>query len=127
MKKTLALFIFLFPVLCTLSAQKPRAVQIQTIDTSKYVVEYVPLPIAQKNVSAQLAQVNKQLESVEKQIAELVKKRDGLMQQKAALEMLQTQLDQAAAIPVAIETKEPAPVKPPESEKPPKKKRKPKN
>lgn len=105
MKKTFFIIIpALFLFVCTLSAQKPKTVQIQTFDTAKYVVEYIPLNVAQANVDAQLVQVDKQIETIEKQIADAVKKRDALLQQKAALEYLQNQLDQAAATP-------PAPVK----------------
>lgn len=119
MKKLLTLITALFS-LCILSAQKPKPVQIQTVDTSKYVVEYVPLETAQKNVNAQLVQVNKQLEGVEKQMAELVKKRDDLMKQKAALEYLQLQLNQAANTPV--QPPAPAPPQPTKSAEKPKKK-----
>jgi len=122
MKQIIAYFATIF-LLCNLSAQKPRPVQIQTIDTSKYVVEYVPIEVAQKNVDAQLAQVNKQIETVEKQMAELVKKRDELKTQQAALEYLSAQLKQAATAPAPpTSVPQSAPQTAPETKKPKKKK-----
>ena len=99
MKKKLTLFTLLLSFLCSVSAQKPQAIQIQTIDTSTYVVEYIPIATAQANVSAQLVQVDKQIQTVEKQISELVKKRDQLTAQKAGLELILKQLDQADKTP----------------------------
>lgn len=116
--------LFILNFLCILSAQQPRPISIQTVDSSTYVVEYIPIKEATKNVNAQLAQVDKQLQTVDKQIAELVKKRDGLMQQQAALLMLQKQFEQAGTTP-------PPPIKeaptPPSSPKKKPKKEKGKN
>lgn len=112
MKKILYTISISVFVVCTLSAQKIKPVQVQTIDTTVYVVEYIPIGIAQANVDRQLVQVNKQIEQVEKQLAEQVKKRDELMKQKAALEMIASQLDQAATTPpppAATESKTTAP------------------
>jgi TolA-binding protein len=116
MKHALTL-LFSMLLLCTLAAQKPQPVQIQTIDTSTYVVEYVPIATAQANVNAQLVQVDKQIQTVEKQIAELVKKRDQLMQQQAALTLIDKQLDQAAATPPPPVKTGPQTAPPPQAEK----------
>lgn len=124
MKKELATLFTILLFLCTISAQEPRPISIQTVDSSTYVVEYIPIEEAAKNVNAQLVQVDKQLQTVDKQIAELVKKRDGLMQQQAALLMLQKQFEQAGTTP-------PPPIKeaptPPSSPKKKPKKEKGKN
>lgn len=98
MKKLLIFFLTIF-ALCSLSAQKPVPIQIETVNDSQYVVQYVPIATAQKNVSAQQVQVNKQLETTEKQITELIKKRDDLKRQQMALDFAAAQLDQAAAAP----------------------------
>lgn len=124
MKQILAYFATLF-LLCNLSAQQPKPVQIETIGDSAFVVQYVPVSTAQKNVTAQLTQTDKQIEVTEKQIAELVKKRDELLRQKAGLEYASVQLAQAANAP-----KKAAPAKqqsttttpPPQADKPKKKK-----
>lgn len=115
MKHITAFFAALF-VLCNLSAQH-GTITIETIDTSKFVVEYVPIATAQKNVAAQLTQVTKQLETVDKQIADLMKKRDELLRQKTGLEFAQKQLDKAAAMPVPKKASSPTTPPPP----PPKK------
>lgn len=109
--------IFLFvSLIYHCSAQKPQPIQIETVSDSTYVVQYVPIATAQKNVSAQQVQVNKQLETTEKQIAELIKKRDDLKRQQMALDFAAAQLDQAAAPPTAAKT--PTPVTtPPAAEK----------
>lgn len=119
MKRTLTLFTLLINFLCTLSAQvAPKPVQVQTIDSSQYVVEYIPLDVAQANIAAQLTQVDKQLTTVDKQIAELVKKRDDLMQQQAALEYLQKQLDAADKTPPPpVQQSAPQTAPPPEPKK----------
>ena len=124
MKKTLTLFTLLLYV-CTLAAQvQPKPVQIQTIDSSQFVVEYIPLDVAQKNVAAQLVQTDKQIATVEKQIADLVKKRDDLMAQKAALEYLQRQLNQADKTPPPpVQQSAPQAADPPKEKKTPKKKK----
>lgn len=113
--------------LCNLFAQKPRPVQIQTVDSSTFVVEYIPIEEAKKNVDAQLAQSEKQLQNIEKQIAELLKKRDQVMAQKSSLEYLKKQLDQATIMaPPAVKSPDKAPT-PPATEKPAKKPKKKKN
>ena len=104
-------------------AQTLQPIQIQTIDTSKFVVEYIPIATAQKNVDAKLVQVNKQLEQVEKQMAELVKRRDELILQKVTLEFADAQLDQAAAAPASQSVETPAPTTPPPAKKSTKKKK----
>lgn len=96
MKRILTFFAIILALSAT--AQKVQPIQIQTVNDSVYVVEYVPLSVAQKGVAAQLVQVDKQLSTVEKQIAELIKKRDDLLKQEAALKFAQQQLD-AAAVP----------------------------
>lgn len=117
-KKLTTLFTLLIAFLCSLSAQKPQPLQIQTVNDSTYVVEYIPLPVAQKNVAAQLTQVDKQLQTVDRQIADLVKKRDELMKQQAALQFAQKQLDQAAAPPPPPPAKTaPATAQPPKEKK----------
>lgn len=128
MKKKLSLLFTLLFFVGIVAAQKPQPLQIQTVNDSTYVVEYIPLPVAQKNVSAQLAQVDKQLAQVEKQMADLLKKRDDLMKQKAALEYAQKQLDAAAITPPPPATSTqsaPATTAPP-AEKPKTKSQKPK-
>ena len=94
----------LFSIIFTLFAfcaigQKVQPIQIQTIDTTTYVVDYIPLSTAQANVSKQLKQVDAQIAQVDAEIAKLMKKRDELITQKAALELVQKQLDQAATTP----------------------------
>lgn len=126
MKKLLAV-LFALGAFAAATAQKTQPIQIQTIDTSVYVVEYIPLATAQKNVAAQLAQVDKQLTTVEKQMADLLKKRDELMKQKATLEFAQKQLDQAAAAPPAAPQKASEPPKEEVKAKKPKTKKKSKN
>ena len=79
--------------------QAVQPIQIQTIDTSTYVVEYIPLATAQANVKKQIEQTDKQIAKIESEIAKLVAQRDKLMQQKAALEVVAKQLDEAAAPP----------------------------
>jgi len=101
MKYILFLFTLLLSTLAT--AQKPQPVQVQTINDSVYVVEFIPIAKAQANVTAQLAQVNKQIETVDKQIADLVAKRDKLVTQQKALSIADAQLDKAASQP-AIST-----------------------
>lgn len=96
---------------CVLYAQTPKPIQIQTIDSSKFVVEYIPIADAQANVEKQLAATEKQLSKVEKDIAELVSKRDALVKQQAALKYLNAQLDQAAKSAAPP----PPPVKTPET------------
>ncbi len=102
--------------------QKVQPIQIQTIDTTTYVVEYIPIATAQKNVDAQLVQVDKQLATVEKQMADLLKKRDELMKQKAALEFMDKQLAQAADAPPPAAPQKAS--EPPKEEKPKKQKAK---
>lgn len=109
MKKILTLFTLLLTL--SAAAQKVQPIQIQTVNDSVYVVEYVPLSVAQKGVAAQLAQVDKQLSQVEKQLAEMLKKRDQLLKEKAGLEFAQKQLAQAATTP-------PPPVQPQSAEPP---------
>jgi len=107
-----------FLIVAGLSAfcQKPQPVQIQTVENETYVVEYVPIDVAQKNIAAQLAQVDKDLKTVDSQIAQLVKTRDELMKQQAALQYMQSQLNQAAATtPPADAAPQTAP--PPEKKK----------
>lgn len=112
MKKILATLFTILTFLCSLSAQvKPQPIQTAVIDGAVYVVELIPADVAQKNISAQLVQVNKQLETVERQMAELVAKRDELMKQKAALEFAQKQLTEAQAADEA--SKQAAPPSPP--------------
>ena len=116
-------FFLIIAALCTLAAQKPQPVQIQTVDTSKYVVEYVPIAVAQKNVDTELADVTKQIETLNKQILTATKRRDELVARQKALEILDKQLAAAAAAPVPKSTTAqpapaPAPTQPP---KPPKK------
>lgn len=92
--------LFLFLLLSTLAtAQKPQPIQVQTINDSVYVVEFIPISKAQANVDAQLTQVNKQIETVDKQIADLVAKRDKLVTQQKALTFAAGQLDKAATAP----------------------------
>jgi len=117
MKNKLTLFTLLFS-LCSLSAQvKPLPIQTAMIDSSIYVVELIPLKTAQKNVDAQLVQVNKQIETAEKQIAELVAKRDQLKKQQAALEFAQKELKEAATTESAKKQMSPAQPPPSESKK----------
>lgn len=104
MKKILATLLFAIAFLCNLSAQKPMPIQTALIDSAVYVVELIPIEVAQKNVAAQLVQVNKQLETVERQMADLVKKRDDLMKQKSVLEFAQKQLDEAAKTEAATKS-----------------------
>lgn len=106
--KNILTLLFTLLAFCAIG-QKVQPIQIQTIDTSTYVVEYIPLATAQKNVDAQLVQVNKQLETVERQMADLLKKRDELMKQKAALELVQKQLAQAANTPPTATSTQSAP------------------
>lgn len=118
MKKKLSLLSTLLVFCAALGAQKPQPIQIQTVNDSVFVVEYIPLPVAQKNVAAQLAQVDKQLAQVEKQLADLLKKRDDLMRQKTALEFAQKQLDAAATAPPPAPEKATAPPTEPKKVKP---------
>ncbi len=97
MKRILTFFAVILALSAT--AQKVQPIQIQTVNDSVYVVEYVPLSVAQKGVAAQLVQVDKQLSTVEKQMAELIKKRDELLKQEAALKFAQQQLANAAVPP----------------------------
>ena len=99
MKYILFLFTLFFSIAAM--AQKPQPVQVQTINDSVYVVEFIPIAKAQANVNAQLAQVNKQIETVDKQIADLVAKRDKLVTQQKARTVVDAQLDKAAAAPPA--------------------------
>lgn len=110
-----------------LSAQKPQPIQTALIDSNVYVVELIPVETAQRNVAAQLVQVNKQLETVEKQMAELVKKRDDLIKQQSILLFAQKQLDEAATTQSAVQsaTAPPPPTEP--EKKTAKPKKKPKN
>lgn len=110
-----------FGVILGLSAWAQRPISIQTVDSATYVVEYIPIADAQKNVNAQMVQVEKQLSNVDKQIAELVAKRDQLLQQQAALTVISKQLDQANATPPPP-VQEAPPTTPPGTEKPQKKK-----
>lgn len=98
MKHVLSISAFAFFSAFALTAQKPQPIQIQTVNDSVYVVEYVPLSVAQKGVAAQIVQVQKQLATVEKQMAELIKRQDELLKQEAALKFAQQQLA-AAAVP----------------------------
>ena len=114
MKKLLAQFFFFLAFAAF--GQTPQPIQIQTVNDSTYVVEYIPLSVAQKNVSAQITQVDKQLQQVEKQMADLLKKRDELMKQKAALEYAQKQLNQAATTPPpSTSTQSAPPTEPPKT------------
>ncbi len=125
MKKLLLLsFTLLLSSLAALS-QKVQPIQIQVIDTSKYVVEYVPLATAQANVAKQLDAVNQELEKVDKQQVALQRRHDQLIVQKAALTAAQTQLDKAAAAPVTETQSAPAePIGPPPATTPKKPKKK---
>lgn len=126
MKKILAT-LFAIAFLCSLSAQKPLPIQTALIDSSVYVVELIPLGVAQKNVSTQLTQVNKQIETVERQMSDLVKKRDELMKQKSVLEFAQKQLDEAAKTEAATKSFTTPPPPAPEPGKKTTKPKKPKN
>jgi len=121
MKGILTTLFTLLIFLCSLSAQKPQPVQIQTNETGTYVVEYVPIATAQAGVDAQIVQVDKQLTVVEKQMADLLKKRDQLMTQKAVLELIDKQLEQAATTPPPPPTKSAEPETTPPPAKKPKK------
>lgn len=112
----------------SLNGQQIQPIQVQTIDTSTYVVEYIPIAEAQANVEKQIQKVDAQLSKVEKQMADLLKQRDQLMAQKTALEIVQKQLAEAAATPPApASAPQSAPTQPPPSEKPKTKKKKSKN
>lgn len=102
-----------------LSAQRTPIIQTALVDSSIYVVELIPIEVAQANITAQLAQVNKQIETIEKNMAELVKKRDEAMRQKALLEAALKQLDEASATESAVRAVTPKP--PPPSAVPKKK------
>lgn len=108
MKKILALFTLL---LCIAAAYGQKPIQIQTVDSNTFVVEYIPIADAQANVQKQLVQTEKQLAQVDKQISELVAKRDALIKQQAALKYLDAQLTQATTTPTSKTA--PAPTTPP--------------
>jgi len=127
MKKILATTLFAIACLCSLSAQKPLPIQTALIDSTVYVVEFIPMGVAQKNIAAQLVQVNKQIETVEKQMADLLKKRDDLMKQKSVLEFAQKQLDEAAKTEAATKAMTAPAPPPPAPEKKTAKPKKPKN
>lgn len=117
MKKLLTLLFTLF-AFCA-SAQKVQPIQIQTIDTTTYVVDYIPLATAQANVNAKIKQVDAQLAQVDAEIAKLVKRRDELITQKAALELVQKQLAQADTTPPPPVQQSAAPQsEPPKTKKP---------
>ena len=114
-------------ILCVAAAaQKPQPVQIQTINDSVYVVEYVPISVAQANVNAQQAQIDKELARVDKQIADLIAKHEKLVAQQKALAVVDAQLDKAAAPPPSTGTKSEPPATTPTKTKPAKKPKKPK-
>lgn len=97
-------FFLLFLFFClAANAQKPQPIQVQTVNDSLYVVEFIPIAKAQASINTQLTQVNKQIESLDKQIAELVARRDRLITQQKALSIADAQLDKAASQP-AIST-----------------------
>lgn len=125
--KNFLIFIPALLFVCTLSAQKIQPIQIQTIDTSVFVVEYIPIATAQADVDKQLEQVDKQLEQVDKQIGVLVQKRDELTKRKASLEFVGKQLEQAATTPPPPAATESKATAPPKSTKKAKKAKKAKN
>lgn len=122
MKNTLLFPLFTLLITFCAAAQKVQPIQIQNINDSTYVVEYVPIATAQANVNAQLAQVDKQIASIDKQIADLVARRDKLVVQQKALTVAQAQLNYAAsATPPPTSTKSAEPTTPPAPVKRPKK------
>lgn len=131
--KILLAFVF-FPIALSAFCQKVQPIQIQTIDTAKYVIEYTPLAAARQNVNSQIAQVDKQLQqttlllnNLETQMADLLKKQNELIKQKTELEYAQKQINQAAAVSQPPPTDNASP-QPTESEKKTAKpKKKPKN
>lgn len=122
MKNTLLFALILMCV--TVAAQKPQPVQIQTVNDSVYIVEYVPIAVAQANVDAQQAQVDKELARVDKQIADLIAKHEKLIAQQKALAVVDTQLQKAATPPPSTGTKSAPVTTTPTETKPPKKPKK---
>lgn len=124
--KLLHLALLLILSIATPAGAQKVPLQTTVIDSVFYIVELIPAKTAQDNMAKQLTQINKQIETTEKQLADIVKKRDGLLQQKALIEAMQTQVAQAVASPPAPVAKQADPPPPSDAKtvKKPKKPRK---